>query len=64
MAAGRTSKYRNKTHYFCSDSCKRMFDNDADGYLKEVVVPPVEHPPAHATGDKWRSSAHGAGKPA
>jgi YHS domain-containing protein len=51
MAAGRTSKYRNKTYYFCSDSCKRMFDDDADGYLKEVVVPPVEHPPAHATGD-------------
>jgi membrane fusion protein, copper/silver efflux system len=42
-AAGRTSQYRNQTYYFCSDSCKRKFDADPEGYLKKVVAPLVEH---------------------
>jgi membrane fusion protein, copper/silver efflux system len=58
IAAGRTSTYRDKTYYFCSDSCKRKFDSDANAYLKEVVAPPAARPTAHTTGETRRSPAH------
>lgn len=31
-AAGRKSEYRGVTYYFCSDRCKRNFDNDPERY--------------------------------
>jgi membrane fusion protein, copper/silver efflux system len=59
IAAGRTSKYRDKTYYFCSDSCKRKFDGDANAYLKEVVAPPTGRPTADATGETRCPPVHG-----
>jgi membrane fusion protein, copper/silver efflux system len=36
-AAGWMSEYRGKTYYFCSDHCKRQFDQDPQRYLKAEV---------------------------
>ncbi len=35
-AAGRTSEYRGKKYYFCSDSCKQLFDKDPDHYAEKL----------------------------
>jgi membrane fusion protein, copper/silver efflux system len=39
-AVGRTSEYRGKQYYFCSDSCKRQFEKDPESYTE---VPEVSH---------------------
>jgi membrane fusion protein, copper/silver efflux system len=36
-AAGRKTEYRGVTYYFCSDSCKRNFGKESQGYLKEFL---------------------------
>ena len=33
-----TSKYEGRTFYFCSDECKREFDNNPDRYSKEPEI--------------------------
>jgi len=33
-AAGRTSEYRGKKYYFCSDSCKHQFETHPESYTK------------------------------
>jgi Cu(I)/Ag(I) efflux system membrane fusion protein len=35
-AAGRISKYRGQTYYFCSDLCKRQFETDPESYAKRT----------------------------
>lgn len=48
-ASGRTSQFRNTTYYFSSDSCKRQFDADPEGYLKKAAAGAAKHSPSSAT---------------
>ncbi len=48
-AAGRTSEYRGKTYYFCSDHCREQFRNDPERYVKPQAG---TYSPSSAAGNK------------
>jgi YHS domain-containing protein len=63
---GRTSEYRGRRFYFCSDECKRQFDMNPEYYGDQALKgeqapagPPTEKPPAPGAGH----ASPGAPKP-
>jgi YHS domain-containing protein len=56
-ARGRTSEYRGRRFYFCSDECKRQFDMNPEYYGDQALKgeetpggPPAEKAPAPGAG--------------
>ena len=52
FAAYPKSSYRGKLYYFCSDHCKKVFDQDPERYLHKpkqsaIVSPPIAPPGMH-----------------
>jgi Cu(I)/Ag(I) efflux system membrane fusion protein len=56
-AAGLTSDYRGQTYYFCSDYCKKRFDQGAHLFVKE----PLEAPGQPVAANQGQPIAHSHG---
>jgi RND family efflux transporter MFP subunit len=49
-AAGRTIEYKGETYYFCSEACKKRFEEAPEHYKEGVKGHAMTHPAAKATG--------------